>query len=151
MRYAIDVPNFGDFADPRVVADLARRAEDVGWDGLFVWDHVTHTKSRLRQIAEPQSETVHFDHPLPLDCGTALAPFCIAYQTYGTLNAARTNAFFICHALTGDAHAAGHHGDPSRPGWWDNLIGPGKPLDTDRLFVICANLLGGCQGTPGPS
>lgn len=57
---------------------------------------------------------------------------------------------FVCHALTGDAHAAGHHGDAARPGWWDNLIGPGRPLDTDRYFVICANVLGGCQGTTGP-
>jgi homoserine O-acetyltransferase/O-succinyltransferase len=89
--------------------------------------------------------------PLVLESGERLGPVEVAYETYGTLNAARTNAFFICHALTGDAHAAGHHGDPSRPGWWDNLIGPGKPIDTDRLFVICANLLGGCQGTTGPS
>jgi homoserine O-acetyltransferase len=58
---------------------------------------------------------------------------------------------FVCLALTGDATAAGHHGDPSRPGWWDNIIGPGRPLDTDRLFVICANVLGGCKGTTGPS
>ena len=56
----------------------------------------------------------------------------------------------VCHALTGDAHAAGHHGDPARPGWWDNLIGPGRAVDTDRFFVVCANLLGGCQGTTGP-
>jgi homoserine O-acetyltransferase len=75
----------------------------------------------------------------------------VAYETYGTLDADRGNAVFVCHALTGDANAAGHHGDPARPGWWDNLIGPGKPLDTDRCFVICANLLGGCQGTTGPS
>ena len=89
--------------------------------------------------------------PLVLESGERLGPVEVAYETYGRLNATRTNAFFICHALTGDAHAAGHHGDPSRPGWWDNLIGPGKPVDTDRLFVICANLLGGCQGTTGPS
>ena len=75
----------------------------------------------------------------------------MAYETYGTLNEARDNAVFICHALTGDAHAAGHHGDPSRPGWWDNLIGPGRAVDTDRCFVVSPNLLGGCQGTTGPS
>lgn len=89
--------------------------------------------------------------PLVLDSGATLAPVEVAYETYGELNEARTNAVFVCHALTGDAHAAGHHGDPSRTGWWDNLIGPGKPLDTDRYFVVCANLLGGCQGTTGPS
>jgi homoserine O-acetyltransferase len=75
----------------------------------------------------------------------------VAYETYGTLDESRSNAVYVCHALTGDAHAAGHHGDPARPGWWDNLIGPGRPLDTDRYFVICANVLGGCQGTTGPA
>lgn len=89
--------------------------------------------------------------PLRLDSGAALAPVEVAYETYGRLDARRENAVVICHALTGDAHAAGHHGDPDRPGWWDNFIGPGKPIDTDRFFVICANLLGGCQGTTGPS
>jgi homoserine O-acetyltransferase/O-succinyltransferase len=89
--------------------------------------------------------------PLVLANGERLGPVEVAYETYGTLNGRRDNAVFILHALTGDAHAAGfHHGD-RRPGWWDNLIGPGKPLDTDRFFVICANLLGGCQGTTGPS
>ncbi|MFN8111259.1 MAG: homoserine O-acetyltransferase [Thermoleophilia bacterium] len=90
------------------------------------------------------------DSPLTVE-GGSLAPVEVAYETYGALNAARTNAVFICHALTGDAHAAGHHGDPARPGWWDTIIGPGKPVDTDHLFVVCANLLGGCMGTTGPS
>jgi len=91
------------------------------------------------------------DDPLVLESGARLAPLVVAYETYGTLDASRSNAVFVCHALTGDANAAGHHGDPARPGWWDNLIGPGKPVDTNRLFVICPNLLGGCQGTTGPS
>jgi homoserine O-acetyltransferase len=91
------------------------------------------------------------DTPLVLEGGQELAPVEVAYEAYGTLNADRTNAVVICHALTGDAHAAGHHGDPDRPGWWDNIIGPGKPIDTDRYYVICANLLGGCTGTTGPS
>ena len=90
------------------------------------------------------------DDPLVLAGGSVLGPVEVAYETYGTLSPARDNAVFVCHALTGDAHVAGHHGDPSRPGWWDNLVGPGKPLDTDRFFVICPNLLGGCQGTTGP-
>jgi homoserine O-acetyltransferase len=91
------------------------------------------------------------DDPLALESGARLAPVEVAYETYGELDAERSNAVFVCHALTGDAHAAGHHGDPQRPGWWDNLIGPGRPLDTDRLFVISANVLGGCRGTTGPS
>jgi homoserine O-acetyltransferase len=97
--------------------------------------------------------TVLFDRerPLALDSGATLAPVEVAYETYGALDDARANAVVVCHALTGDAHAAGHHGDPARRGWWDNIIGPGRPLDTERYFVICANLLGGCQGTTGPS
>lgn len=89
--------------------------------------------------------------PLHLVRGGTLSQVDVAYETYGTLNAARDNAVFLCHALTGDAHAAGYHAGDTRPGWWDNMIGPGRPLDTDRLYVICANLLGGCQGTTGPS
>jgi homoserine O-acetyltransferase len=90
------------------------------------------------------------ESPLVLS-GGELGPIDIAYETYGELSASKTNAVMILHALTGDAHAAGFHDGDTRPGWWDNLIGPGKPLDTDRYFVICANLLGGCQGTTGPS
>ena len=86
-----------------------------------------------------------------LESGAALGPVEVAYETYGTLDDDRANAVVVCHALTGDAHAAGFHPGDDRPGWWDTLIGPGKPLDTDRLFVVCANLLGGCQGTTGPS
>lgn len=89
--------------------------------------------------------------PLVLDTGARLAPVEVAYETYGTLAAARDNAVVVCHALTGDAHAAGHHGDPARRGWWDALLGPGRAIDTDRWFVVCANLLGGCSGTTGPS
>ncbi|MGB0119995.1 MAG: homoserine O-acetyltransferase [Solirubrobacterales bacterium] len=93
------------------------------------------------------------DHPLTLDSGAVLKQVEVAYETYGQLNENRDNAVFICHALSGDAHAAGIHegDDPDRPGWWDNLIGSGRPLDTDRFFVICANVLGGCKGTTGPS
>ena len=91
------------------------------------------------------------ERPLQLESGAKLAPVEVAYETYGTLDEEAGNAVFICHALSGDAHAAGHHGDPSRRGWWDTIIGPGRPLDTDRFFVICPNLLGGCAGTTGPS
>jgi len=91
------------------------------------------------------------DAPLELESGVSLAPVQVAYETYGSLDADGANAVLVCHALTGDAHAAGHHGNPSRRGWWDTIIGPGRPLDTDRFFIICPNLLGGCSGTTGPS
>jgi homoserine O-acetyltransferase/O-succinyltransferase len=110
------------------------------------------TGERSVGLVETRIDTLfREDDPLRLDSGATLAPVEVAYETYGTLNAAKTNAVFVCHALTGDANAAGHHGDPTRPGWWDTMIGPGKAVDTDRLFVISANLLGGCQGTTGPS
>jgi homoserine O-acetyltransferase len=91
------------------------------------------------------------EDPLVLESGATLGPVEVAYETYGELSEARDNAVFVCHALTGDAHAAGHHGDSERRGWWDRLIGPGKPIDTEKFFVISPNLLGGCQGTTGPS
>ncbi|MGF1627356.1 MAG: homoserine O-acetyltransferase [Alphaproteobacteria bacterium] len=90
------------------------------------------------------------DAPLVLGCGASLSPVTIAYQTYGTLNAERTNAVLVCHALTGDQFAAEVHPITGKDGWWSMMIGPGKPIDTDRLFVICANVLGGCMGSSGP-
>lgn len=87
---------------------------------------------------------------IALEGGTTLSPVEIAYETYGQLNADRSNAILITHAFTGDAHAAGISADGGKPGWWDNMIGPGKAFDTDRYFVICSNVLGGCQGTTGP-
>jgi homoserine O-acetyltransferase len=91
------------------------------------------------------------DKPLKLDAGVALAPFQIAYKTYGTLNAAKSNAILVCHALTGDQHAASVHPVTGKGGWWDTLVGPGKPIDTERYFVICPNVVGGCMGTTGPA
>ena len=88
--------------------------------------------------------------PLELDCGVALGPFILAYQTYGTLNAARSNAVLLCHALTGDQFVLGPHPVTGRPGWWEHMVGPGRTFDTDRYFVICSNALGGCMGTTGP-
>lgn len=90
------------------------------------------------------------DDPLRLRGGGRLDHVEVAYETYGELSPRRDNAVFVCHALTGDAHAAGWHEGAKKPGWWDNLIGPGKAVDTDRFFVISANLLGGCSGTTGP-
>jgi homoserine O-acetyltransferase len=107
----------------------------------------------LNQADDPSSPVERFgkDEPLPLDAGVALAPWQIAYQTYGTLNAARSNAVLVCHALTGDQHVANDHPVTGKPGWWDSIVGPGLPLDTDRFFVICANVIGGCMGTTGPA
>ncbi|ADB49145.1 homoserine O-acetyltransferase MetX [Conexibacter woesei] len=90
------------------------------------------------------------ERPLVLESGARLTHVEVAYETYGELDAAGANAVFVCHALSGDAHAAGYHDGDRRPGWWDNIVGPGRPLDTDRLFVVCANVLGGCKGTTGP-
>jgi homoserine O-acetyltransferase len=89
--------------------------------------------------------------PLLLESDETLAPVDIAYETYGELDSERSNAIVVSHALTGDAHVAGHHGAPKTEGWWDSMIGPGKPVDTDRYFVVCSNLLGGCSGSTGPS
>ncbi len=93
-----------------------------------------------------------WQEPLPLDSGAELAPLTIAYETYGTLNAARDNAILLLHAFSGDAHAAGrwHPGD-RKPGWWDQMVGPGRPFDTDRYYIICSNVIGGCGGSSGPS
>ena len=90
------------------------------------------------------------DTPLELDCGVSLGPFTLAYQTYGTLNAARSNAVLLCHALTGDQFVLGPHPVTGKPGWWEMMVGPGRTFDTDRYFVICSNVLGGCMGTVGP-
>jgi homoserine O-acetyltransferase len=90
--------------------------------------------------------------PLPLDSGATLAPVTLAYETYGQLNQAADNAILLLHALSGDAHAAGRHRPADRrPGWWDAMVGPGRPFDTNRYFVICSNVIGGCQGSSGPS
>src|SRR5437764_3517634 len=96
-----------------------------------------------------ETNTVRFDSVL-LDSGQTLTQVDVAYEIYGELNAARSNAILVLHAFSGDAHAAGvnHEG---KPGWWDNMIGPGKGFDTNRYFVICANVLGGCRGTTGPA
>ena len=89
-------------------------------------------------------------NPLVLQSGVTLSPVTLAYQTYGTLNAARSNCVLVCHALTGDQYVAGVHPVTGKPGWWHDLIGPGKVIDTDRFFVVCANVLGGCMGSTGP-
>ena len=100
-------------------------------------------------LVSPQ--VLHFKDPLPLACGRRLADYELVYETYGTLNAERSNAVLICHALSGHHHAAGYHSvDDRKPGWWDSCIGPGKPIDTRKFFVVSLNNLGGCNGSTGP-
>ncbi len=106
--------------------------------------------SRSVGIVEPR--TAHFREPLKLACGRDLPSYEIVYETYGALNGARNNAVLVCHALSGNHHAAGYHRpDDKKPGWWDECIGPGKPIDTDRFFVVSLNNIGGCHGSTGPT
>src|SRR5580658_5219070 len=112
--------------------------------------------SRSVGIVQTQSATLFAPpNPLVLNNSRSLGPISVAYETYGQLSPQRDNAIFVCHALTGDAHSAGYRSKEDisarKAGWWDGFIGPGKGLDTDKYFVICANVLGGCQGTTGPS
>jgi homoserine O-acetyltransferase len=109
--------------------------------------------ARVAEIQRPSSEFVDFSEsePLQLDCQQMLAPFRVAYKTYGTLNAQKSNAVLVCHALTGDQYVASDHPITGKPGWWEVMIGPGRPIDTDRFFVICPNILGGCMGSTGPA
>ncbi len=95
-------------------------------------------------------QSVTFPEPLPLDCGLALPGVTIAYRTYGVLNAEKSNAILVCHALTGDQYVAEPNPETGRPGWWERVVGPGATVDTGRYFVICANVLGGCMGSTGP-
>jgi homoserine O-acetyltransferase len=101
-------------------------------------------------IVSPQS--MQFDQPIELKSGARIDDYSLAYETYGELNAARNNAILVCHALNASHHVAGSYADePTDVGWWDNLVGPGKPVDTDRFFVVGVNNLGGCHGSTGPS
>ena len=96
--------------------------------------------------------TLHIDEPLNLSSGGIMPEHDLVYETYGELNAARSNAILICHALSGTHHVAGYHSPEDRKaGWWENFVGPGKPIDTDRFFVVGVNNLGGCHGSTGPS
>src|SRR6187551_2716673 len=102
-------------------------------------------------VGAVESRVARFDIPLPLACGRALPAYELAYETYGTLNADASNAVLVCHALNASHHVAGYYaGEPDNVGWWDNMVGPGKPLDTDRFFVVGVNNLGSCFGSTGP-
>ncbi|OQY16078.1 MAG: hypothetical protein B6I36_11000, partial [Desulfobacteraceae bacterium 4572_35.1] len=133
---------------------FARPHSSFEW-GFFIfphaffalWEQVVSTAIEL-----VTTQTVTIEHELRLESGRLLGPLTIAYETYGELNAQGDNAILVTHAWTGDAHAAGrHHEDDRKPGWWDNLIGPGKVLDTDKYQVICSNVIGSCKGSTGPT
>ncbi len=104
----------------------------------------------MAPLPEVDHQRAVFDDGLVLDCGVRLAPLEIAWRAYGTLNAERSNAVLVCHALTADQYLAERQPVTGKPGWWENVVGPGKPIDTDRFFVICSNVLGGCMGSTGP-
>src|ERR1051325_5291814 len=107
-----------------------------------------------RPLLAPDVDRGHamrFDEALALDCGRLLAPFTLAYETYGELNRARSNAILVCHALSGDQFVFGAHPVTGRAGWWGTMVGPGKPIDTNRYFVLCPNIIGGCMGSTGPT
>ena len=110
------------------------------------------TTPRLKEAWTPSSKTVRFDDlPLKLDSGQQLNSFQVAYETWGQLNADKSNAILVCHALTGDQYVVDKNPVTGKPGWWETLIGPGKSIDTEKFFIICANILGGCMGTTGPA
>lgn len=116
-------------------------------------DHQTENVSaQLAQKATDGSAAVFgSDQPLRLDAGPELSPFQVAYETYGTLNAQKTNAILVCHALTGDQHVASPNPTSGKPGWWESMVGPGKTIDTNHFFVVCSNVIGGCAGSTGPA
>jgi len=105
---------------------------------------ITTVETKYFTFAEPPGG-------MALESGQVLGPITVAYETYGTLNAEKSNAVLIEHAFSGDAHAAGYHAGDDKPGWWDDMIGPGKAFDTNKYFVICSNVIGGCKGSTGPS
>jgi homoserine O-acetyltransferase len=116
-------------------------------------DFAAPPDARTQEATRPSSDflDVPAGRPLRLDSGKQLAPYRIAYKTYGELNAAKSNAILVTHALTGDQYVASPHPVTGKPGWWETMVGPGKPVDTDRFFVICPNVLGGCMGSTGPA
>lgn len=118
------------------ISEAGNQTADDGCIGTVETQHYT--------FAQPPNE-------LKLECGKSLGPVTLAYETYGRLNADKSNAILVVHALSGDAHAAGVRKGEDNPGWWEDMIGPGKAFDTNRYFVICSNVIGGCKGSTGPS
>lgn len=113
----------------------------------------THLRNSVGLVQPQQVELfTGSEARLELECGASFGPITVEYETYGRLNESGRNAILLCHALSGDAHAAGYHNvDDEKPGWWDTMVGPGKAFDTDYYFIICTNVLGGCKGTTGPA
>lgn len=112
----------------------------------------TDTSNTIPLMMIVQTQYFHYNGEIRLQSGATLGPITLAYETYGQLNADRSNAILICHAWSGDAHVAGRHSpDDPKPGWWDDAVGPGKAFDTDKYFVVCSNVIGGCGGSTGPS
>ncbi len=108
--------------------------------------------NNIQSVGIVQTKFYTIEEKIQFESGVEFGPITVAYETYGTLNENKDNAILVIHALTGDAHAAGYHSEnDKKPGWWDDLIGPGKAFDTNKYFVICSNILGGCSGTTGPS
>lgn len=123
-------------------------------DTLDSFGIITENPANINNIEPVETKYITYaDSPdeLILESGEKLGPVTLAYETYGQLNPLKSNAILICHALSGDAHAAGRHPGEEKEGWWDNMIGPGKAFDTDRYFVICSNVIGGCKGSTGPA
>ncbi|MHC4194099.1 MAG: homoserine O-acetyltransferase MetX, partial [Planctomycetota bacterium] len=120
--------------------------------GYTIVTMVETGKSSVGIVKTRTIRVVDSEEPLQLECGRKVGPIDVAYETYGELNEAGDNVVLICHALSGDAHVAGYHSAQDRkPGWWEIMVGPGKGIDTNRYFVVCSNVLGGCRGTTGPS
>jgi homoserine O-acetyltransferase len=141
-------------SDPEKVMTGAAGTDHISGPG----DGLGHDNPRIdfvraHSVGVVVRQYAHFDTPLHLRGGGVLPAFTIAYETYGTLNRDRSNAILICHALSGDSHVAGYYTNDATEaaGWWDDAVGPGKMFDTDRFFVICSNVIGGCQGSTGPS
>jgi len=108
-------------------------------------------KKDKKLLTTVETKNFHITEPIKLDSGKEIKDVQVAYEAYGELNKSKDNAILLLHALTGDAHAAGYHEGDTKPGWWDIMVGSGKAFDTDKYFVICSNMLGGCKGTTGPS
>jgi homoserine O-acetyltransferase/O-succinyltransferase len=127
---------------------VSKKIHEVGFPGNRL-----ETEAN-QDLGVVETKYIHFASPsneLILESGEKLGPVTVAYETYGKLNGQKSNAILILHALSGDAHAAGFHKGDEKPGWWDDMIGPGKAFDTNKYCIICSNVLGGCMGTTGPS
>jgi len=111
---------------------------------------VTGKTGEKDSVGIVETKYFHAESPFILESEAILDELTIAYETYGSLNREKDNAVLICHALSGDAHAAGYHKGDEKPGWWEEMIGPGKAFDTTQYYVICSNILGGCKGSTGP-